>query len=272
MEPGCLLFSPVEEVKNRSRSCRDPLRKEIVHSRSGSGLPKKRPYMFKEQLMFLCDIMDLRPTENNLEEEVEGTVEHHSSAGEVEGPSSPSATEVGQGTSTRASQATAPPTSEVEASLAGQSRHKRSAQPGDTSVNVQVLEYLNRARHEDTYDLYARSLATHFRNLTPERYFRVQTVISTVLEACTPPNDPSDLFRASDNWQMYGNTSGPVQRSSPPVFPPHQEYPPHHGRHYVPPPPHYGPSYSGEATYRPPGPSASQSVPQPQPGPSAPGS
>ncbi|XP_044135221.1 uncharacterized protein LOC122927439 [Bufo gargarizans] len=184
----------VDEVKNRWRSCRDQFRKEMVHSRSGSGLSKKRPYMYKEQLMFLRAIMDLRPTEDNLEEDVEEPFEQRSSACEAEGPSLQPPTDVEEGRTSSASQVTAPPPVEVEAALAGHTRRKRPAQPVDTSVNLQVLEYLNRARHEDNFDLYARSLATHFRNLPVERYFQIQSVISIALEAATPPNDPSDLF------------------------------------------------------------------------------
>ncbi|XP_040289832.1 uncharacterized protein LOC121002442 [Bufo bufo] len=201
-----------EEVKNRWRSCRNQFRKEMVHSCSGSGLPKKRPYMFKEQLMFLRAIMDLRPTEDNLEEDLEEPLEQHSSACEAEGPSSPPPTDVEEGRASSASQATAPPPVEVEAALAGHTRRKRPAQPVDTSVNLQVLEYLNRAHHKDTFDLYAGSLATQFRNLPPERYFRIQSLISIALEAATPPNDPSDLFRACSTSSTDAWTSPPRRR------------------------------------------------------------
>ncbi|XP_044144533.1 uncharacterized protein LOC122933665 [Bufo gargarizans] len=206
----------------------------MVHSRSGSGLSKKRPYMYKEQLMFLRAIMDLRPTEDNLEEDVEEPLEQRSSACEAEGPSSQPPTDVEEGRTSSASQVTAPPPVEVEAALAGHTRRKRPAQPVDTSVNLQVLEYLNRARHEDTFDLYARSLATHFRNLPVERYFQIQSVISIALEAATPPNDPSDLFRACEYWRLYGNTSGPVPRPPPQIYPQPSQYPPQ-GQHYGPP-------------------------------------
>ncbi|XP_040275541.1 uncharacterized protein LOC120990702 [Bufo bufo] len=209
----------------------------------------KEPYMFKEQLMFLRAIMDLRPTEDNLEEDVEEPLEQHSSACEAEGPSSPPPTDVEEGRASSASQATAPPPMEVEAALAGHTRRKRPAQPVHTSVNLQVLEYLNHARHEDTFDLYARSLATHFRNLPPERYFHIQSVISIALEAATPPNVPSDLFRACEYWRIYGNTSGPVPRPPLQMYPQPSQYPPQ-GQHYGPPPQHYGPTYSGEAAYR----------------------
>ncbi|XP_044135509.1 uncharacterized protein LOC122927593 [Bufo gargarizans] len=71
----------IEEVKNRWRSCRDQFRKEMrKQGRSGAGLPKKRPYLFREQLMFLRAVMDLRPTEDNLEEDEEESAPQLSSA------------------------------------------------------------------------------------------------------------------------------------------------------------------------------------------------
>ncbi|XP_044127830.1 cytosolic phospholipase A2 zeta isoform X4 [Bufo gargarizans] len=77
--------APVEEVKNRWQSCRDQFRKEMrKQGRSGAGLHKKRPYLFREQLMFLRAVMDLRPTEDNLEDEGEKSAPQLSSACEEE--------------------------------------------------------------------------------------------------------------------------------------------------------------------------------------------
>ncbi|XP_044155821.1 uncharacterized protein LOC122942327 [Bufo gargarizans] len=93
--------SVMDDVKNRWRSFRDQFRKEMLqHARSGSGASKKRPYMFKNQLMFLREVMELRPTEDNLPEEEAESAPQMSSACEKDTPSGPSQVDTAPGTST----------------------------------------------------------------------------------------------------------------------------------------------------------------------------
>ncbi|XP_075719872.1 uncharacterized protein LOC142760568 [Rhinoderma darwinii] len=70
----------VDDVKTRWRSCRDQFRREYGNKgRSGDGASKKRPYIYMKQLMFLKDIMEMRPCSDNLNdtEEEAGHVEAH---------------------------------------------------------------------------------------------------------------------------------------------------------------------------------------------------
>ncbi|XP_040274497.1 uncharacterized protein LOC120990052 [Bufo bufo] len=167
---------------------------------SGSGPPKKRPYMFKEKLMFLREVMELRPTENNLEEEGDESAPQQSSASEEDTPSGPAWMESGPGPTTAPFR---PP----------------AASGGDS----QVLEYLSRARQEYHLDLFAHSLAHYLRRLPLERLLRTKSALGIVLDAATPSNDPTEMFVALDNWCLHGNMfvprAMPISQGSQAIWP-----------------------------------------------------
>ncbi|XP_044147103.1 bromodomain-containing protein 4-like [Bufo gargarizans] len=254
----------IEEVKNRWRSCRDQFRKEMrKQGRSGAGLPKKRPYLFREQLMFLRAVMDLRPTEDNLEEDEEESAPQLSSAcdeeptagqqeslpGPTPGPSEPPA----------ASGADSPP---LPLALPIRSR-RRANPPAESNVNVQVLDYLSRARQEDHHDMFARSLAHYMRQLPPERLLRTRTSVEIVLELANSLPDPSMMHDALENLRRYGQLIVPKHPTVSQPFPDQPQMPPPRD-HYGPPMAPYVPQIQGEPSYGPPGPSPSRAGPPSQ--------
>ncbi|XP_040288839.1 cyclin-K-like [Bufo bufo] len=262
-----------DEVKNRWQSCRDQFRKEMVHhGHSGSGPLKKRPYIYKEHLMFLRDIMDVRPTEDNLEEETEQPAQQYSSAAEEENPPSLDTEEMSEAGPSTSSTPHIPP-AESAPSLQLGARRKRPMPTAEVEVNTQVLDYLSRVRQEDHYELYGRSLGTLFKKIPEDLYLRTQGAIGIIIQAATPPKDLTELFIALENCRLYGNIYGPPPRptSQFPNRAPH--YPPPPPRQPFPPPPQqYGPLYSAEAAYPPPAPSAAQAAPPEHFAPSSQGS
>ncbi|XP_044147117.1 uncharacterized protein LOC122935411 [Bufo gargarizans] len=251
----------VDEIKNRWWSCRDQFRKEMaLHGRSGSGPLKKRLYIYIEQLMFLRDIMDVRPTEDNLEKETEQAAQQHSSAAEEENPPSLDTEEMAEARPSTSSTPHIPP-AESAPSLQLGARRKLSMPKAEVEVNTRVLDYLSRVRQEDHYELYGRSLGTLFKKVPEDLYLQTQGAIGIIIQAATPPKDPTELFIALENWRLYGNIYGPPPRP-PSQFPnraPH--YPPPPRQPFPPPPQQYGHLYSAEATYPPPAPSAAQAAP-----------
>ncbi|XP_044133002.1 uncharacterized protein LOC122925722 [Bufo gargarizans] len=224
----------VDEIKNRWRSCRDQFRKQMAHQgRSGSGPLKKRPYIYKEQLMFLRDIMDVQPTEDNLEEETEQAAEQHSSAAEEENPPSLATEEMAEAGLSTSFTPHIPP-AESAPSLQLEARRKRSMPRAEVEVNTRVLDYLSRVRQENHYVLYGRSLGTLLKKVPEDLYLRTQGAFGIVIQAATQPKDPTEVFIALENWRLYGSTYGP------PPGPPSQI--PIRALHYPPPRQPFSPS------------------------------
>ncbi|XP_044161223.1 uncharacterized protein LOC122946011 [Bufo gargarizans] len=142
--------------------------------------------MFSDQLMFFREVMELRPTEDNIQEE---SAPYMSSACEEETPSGPAQVDTAPGPSTAPSRP--PPVSGADSPptpLAVPSRPRRRAMaPSEANINTQVLDYLSRARQEDEFDLYARSLASYLCRMPPERVLRTQSALNIILDTATPP-------------------------------------------------------------------------------------
>ncbi|XP_044134211.1 transcriptional regulator DEF1-like [Bufo gargarizans] len=258
---------PVEEVKNRWRSCRDQFRKEMKHrGRSRSGPPKKRPYLFREQLMFLRDVMELRPTEDNLEEEADESGPHQSGACEEDTTSAQP--ESGAGPSTAPSRPPAASGGESPTSpLALPSRARRRAMPpAESNINLQVLDYLSRARQEDHHDMFARSLAHFMRQLPPERLLRTRTALEIVLEVANRPQEPTEMFDALESLRCHGNIFSPHHPAGSQPSQGPQQFQPQRDP-YGPPIAPYVPQFQGEPCYSQQGPSSSQPGPSQYSGP-----
>ncbi|XP_040294276.1 arp2/3 complex-activating protein rickA-like [Bufo bufo] len=241
------------------------------HCRSGSGPLKKRPYIFKEQLMFLRDIMDVRPTEDNLEEETEQAAQQHSSAAEEETPPSLDTEEMLEAGPSTSSTPHIPP-AEYAPSLQLGALRKRSMPTAEVEVNTRILDYLSRVRQEDHYELYGRSIGSLLKKNPEDLYLQTQGAIGILIQAATPPKDPTELFVTLENWRLYGNIHGPPSRP-PSQFPNRPlHYPPPPRQPYPPPPQQYGSLYSAEASYPPPAPSAAQPAPPQHFAPSSQGS
>ncbi|XP_044129253.1 adhesion G protein-coupled receptor B1-like [Bufo gargarizans] len=230
------------------------------HGRSGSGPLKKRPYIYKEQLMFLRDIMDVRPTEDNLEEETEQAAQEQQAAAEEDIPPSLDTEEMSEAGPSTSSTPHIPP-AEYAPSLQLGARRKQSMPTAVVEVNTRVLNYMSRVRQEDHYELYGRSIGSLLKKVPEDLYLRTQGAIGIIIQAATPAKDPTELFIALENWRLYGNIHGPPSRppSQFPNRPPH--YPPPPRQPYLPPPQQYGPLYSTEASYPQPAPSAAQAAP-----------
>ncbi|XP_075720762.1 uncharacterized protein LOC142761482 [Rhinoderma darwinii] len=77
----------VDDVKRRWRSSRDQFRREHGSgARSGDGGPQKRRYMYYDQLLFLREIMDMRPTSDTLDASEEEARPQCSQASEAAAP------------------------------------------------------------------------------------------------------------------------------------------------------------------------------------------
>ncbi|XP_044133142.1 uncharacterized protein LOC122925855 [Bufo gargarizans] len=220
----------------------------MLHQRrSGSGPPKKRPYMFREQLMFLREVMKLCPTEDNLKEEGDELAPQQSSACEENTPSGPVESAPGPSMAPSRPPSASGGNSPPSLALPRQAR-RRAMPPAESLINTQVRDYLSRARQEDHFDLFACSLAHYLRRLPSERVLRTKSALGIVLDAATTPNDPTEMFGALENWRLHGHMFGPQpmpisQGSQPPP-----QLPPPRG-HYRPPSRPYGTHYQVDSSY-----------------------
>ncbi|KAG8542126.1 hypothetical protein GDO81_027403 [Engystomops pustulosus] len=219
-----------KDVQQRWRSCRDQYKKDLraQEGQSGSGRSRKRPYCFREQMRFLADIFTIGPTEDNLEAEAEDT--------DINPPvvaASDVATDDLE-TAAAAEDATAGPTSDNPEQLqvgeaqspspVPRGRRARRAPPGRV-IDENVLNYLGRRAQEDTIVTYLRSLADHMRRVPQEHLLRCQGAFSIILEACCPPNNPTPVFEALEQWRLYGHIVPRPQPLPPPPPPPPQAPP-----------------------------------------------
>ncbi|XP_072000355.1 uncharacterized protein [Engystomops pustulosus] len=222
-----------KDVQQRWRSCRDQCKKDIraQEGHSGSGRSRKRPYCYREQMRFLADIFTIGPTEDNLDTEAEDTAIHPPVV-----PSTDVAT-VERETAAAAEDPTAGPTSadpeQLQVAEAGEQQstspvprgwRPRRAPPGRV-LDENVLNYLGRRAQEDTIVTYLRSLADHMRRVPQEHLLQCQGAFSIILEACCPPNNPTPVFEALEQWRLYGHIVPRPQPLPPPPPPPPQAPP-----------------------------------------------
>ncbi|XP_044129690.1 uncharacterized protein LOC122922971 [Bufo gargarizans] len=156
--------------KTKWNSCRDQFRREVTEMvRSGEGAPKKRPYIYTEQLRFLRPVMDLRLTVDSLEDP-EPQPSPQSDPGGAETPPvfSPemSPTNLAEEESEGVQRGLAGP-GEVnpDDSQRPQSRRRRSAPQASSGITTkevidsQVIQYLAQKRAEGCEEVLMRGLA-----------------------------------------------------------------------------------------------------------------
>ncbi|XP_077153919.1 uncharacterized protein LOC143816852 [Ranitomeya variabilis] len=184
--------------------------------------------------------MELRPTESNLTEretasDSEVVIDPVGEGAEMAGP-------CGQPTSSNqppppaaASSATQEANPEVEEEAQSSSptlaldtspqpntrpnrgRRRRVASTTGTrrQVDTGVLDYLSRAAHDDGEEAYFRSLARYLWPIPRSLRLRTRGCIQIVIDAATPPNNPSHLFNYVKRWQMSSTNLLAVQDLSP---------------------------------------------------------
>ncbi|XP_075705694.1 uncharacterized protein LOC142749873 [Rhinoderma darwinii] len=200
---------PLDDVKTRWRSCRDQFRMELgSRGRSWDGAPKKRQYIYTKQLMFLKDIMEMRPCSDNLlnteeeagHEESQPVLEQH-----LVLPLTPEPTEP-QAATQSSSQPQLP--RDVDNPRTPPARRRRS-QVATTGANVdsRVLEYLHRCSEEDACDAFGR--APLLRRVPDYRMARVQGSILAIIDSATPPNNPRQCFQVIEQWRGLPEESVP---------------------------------------------------------------
>ncbi|XP_069585008.1 uncharacterized protein [Ranitomeya imitator] len=230
----------VEDVMRRWRSIRNQYRRERQQrARSGSAAPsKKHKYIYYDRLAFLDPSMDLRPTQSNLTERETGSdsevvfdpvdVEE-----EVAGPSLASSRSILPGPSACTSQdpatsvqdAAPPPTAAPDpvsqedhghsssptvplvsspqaAGPLRRGRRRRELQDSRRNVEAGVLNYLARAATDDGEEAFACSLARYLRPLPREVRLRVRGCIHILIDLCTFPNDPYEVFEFIERRQL----------------------------------------------------------------------
>ncbi|XP_073434396.1 uncharacterized protein [Dendrobates tinctorius] len=233
--------SPVEDVMKRWRSIWDQYRRERQQrSRSGDAGYVKRKYIYYDRLSFLAPIMDLRPTQSNFTDrgtgsETDPIIDPGSAGEEVAGPSSPLTRSRGEESSqdvplsapqspspgpSGAAAASAPaedqgnnsssPTGHIRGSpqpaatsRRGRSRrHQIPAPDTRTNVDTGVLNYLARVNTNDGEEAYSCSLANYLRALSREVRLHIRGCFQFLLDACTYPNTPYELFEYIERWQL----------------------------------------------------------------------
>ncbi|XP_075706849.1 uncharacterized protein LOC142741355 [Rhinoderma darwinii] len=209
----------VDDVKTWWRSMRDQFRREYgSRGRSGDGGAKKRRYMYTDQLMFLKDIMEMRPTTDNLDDSQEEAGPESSHASEHATPLVP---------------LTPDPTPEEPAPLASAPEPVEPPQPAaprrrrpiipsaGAQVDARVLDYLRRAADEDSLDFFYRSMAPLLRRVPEHRLVRLQAAMLSLKDSATPTNSPRHCFDATEQWctvplpSVGYNIPGPSQLATP---------------------------------------------------------
>ncbi|XP_077149581.1 uncharacterized protein LOC143814648 [Ranitomeya variabilis] len=236
----CYHVIAVDDVMTRWRSIRDQYRRERQQqARSGSAAPPtKRKYIYYDRLSFLDASMDLTQTQSYLTEretgsDSEAVIDPISVEEEVAGPSLASSTSILQGPSASASLQTAasvedaaPPPSAApdhvsqeehghsssptgplvsspqEAGASRRGRRRRELQATRRDVDAGVLNYLARAATDDGEEAFARSLARYLRPLHREMRLRVRGCIQILIDLCTPPNNPYEVFEFLERRQL----------------------------------------------------------------------
>ncbi|XP_069617119.1 uncharacterized protein [Ranitomeya imitator] len=78
-------------------------------------------------------------------------------------------------------------------------------------VDTGVLDYLFRAAHDDGEEAYFRSLARYLRPIPRSLRLQTRGCIQIVLDAATPPNNPTNIFNYLERWQMSSTNLLAVQ-------------------------------------------------------------
>ncbi|XP_069617843.1 uncharacterized protein [Ranitomeya imitator] len=78
-------------------------------------------------------------------------------------------------------------------------------------VDTGVLDYLSRAAHDDGEEAYFRSLARYLRPSPRSLRLRTRDCIQILIDAATPPNNPTDVFNYLERWQMSATNLLAVQ-------------------------------------------------------------
>ncbi|XP_069587318.1 uncharacterized protein [Ranitomeya imitator] len=78
-------------------------------------------------------------------------------------------------------------------------------------VDTVVLDYLSRAAHDDGEEAYFRSLARYLRPIPRSLRLRTRGCIQILLDAATPPNNPTNIFNYLERWQMSATNLLAVQ-------------------------------------------------------------
>ncbi|XP_069619227.1 uncharacterized protein [Ranitomeya imitator] len=230
----------MEDVMRRWHSIRDQYRRERQQRvRSGSAAPaKKCKYIYYDRLSFLDPSMDWRATQSNLTERETGSdseaiIDPVGEGQEVAGPSSHPSSVLPPATSSVATQdpeisgqetaepPTAAPhpesqeeagnsssptvpleTSPQAAVISRRGRRRRELQESHRNVDTGVLNYLARAAQDDGEEAFVMSLVRYLHPIPHEARLRVRGCIQILIDSCTPPNYPYELFEIIERWQL----------------------------------------------------------------------
>ncbi|XP_040286148.1 uncharacterized protein LOC120999346 [Bufo bufo] len=189
-------FLSLKIAKTRWNSTRDQFRRELSEtSRSGDGGAKKRPYIYTKQLRFLRDIMELRPTVDNLEEQT-GSIDSDETQMETQKSPDDATTnppEMSQQIQTSSGPEETP--AEIHPAPRRRSRNPPVQAPTDNCavIDSRVLDYLNRNQSESPEELMLRSLSP-FLSCVPEvRRPVFMSTMNTILDIFSWPQDPTEL-------------------------------------------------------------------------------
>ncbi|XP_075706814.1 uncharacterized protein LOC142741323 [Rhinoderma darwinii] len=202
----------IDDVKTRWRSCRDQFRREYgARGRSGDGASKKRKYIYTQQLMFLKDIMEMRPCSDNLLDTEEEAGHEEAHAPQEQNPLLPLTPEA-------TAPEPSPQASEMPETTAAARRRRSHMGSACAQVDSRVIEYLRRCAEEDGCDAFGRSIAPLLRRVPDHRMARLQGSIISLIDSATPPNNPCQCFQAMEYWRGLSvpfTAAGPSQPATP---------------------------------------------------------
>ncbi|XP_073406468.1 uncharacterized protein [Dendrobates tinctorius] len=233
---------------------------------------KKMPYLYMERLNFLALILDLRPTDSNIMDRATASesngafLDHVDHYGEDAGAVAGQCSDSGHPPTTTPSTSTAATTGEPAPTIplasgteeAGERNSSSSTLPLDHSpiaapihrrvrrrreipisttrreVDTGVLEYFSCTVNDDGEEAFAWSLARYMQAIDCPLCFHAHKAIHIILDLCTKPNNPREVFAFLDDWYRSPSnrllapdkkeaTSGPTRMTPPHYTPRYQQ-------------------------------------------------
>ncbi|XP_044141734.1 uncharacterized protein LOC122931731 [Bufo gargarizans] len=236
----------VLRVKTRWQSCRDQYRRERVQGlgKSGDGGPRKKPYLYTNQLHFLKPVLDLRPTVDSLEQEGDqSSTNSDEDAGAHPLDSTLTADDEPQPVllqEREESSALEGPSAAIQSSPETRRRQPRRRRgPTNTAVSAsntqalvqnQVLDYLRQRRAEGKEERMLCGLAPLIEDLDPYKQTLFIDIMGSVATILKTPLDPHELVSLVENlkqraFRLAKETQSRPSMVQPPPRPPSYSQP-----------------------------------------------
>ncbi|XP_077155934.1 uncharacterized protein LOC143818538 [Ranitomeya variabilis] len=222
-------------MKRRWRSARDQYRWEYNPLPSTSVASRKRKYVYFWNFEFLCPVMELNQTVDNLDDSDESPTaaasapctsasetDQTAEASQTTQPQQPSdagetTTEGMLGSSqitteqpSQASSAPAPQASQASSTIPPRVRGRRSRRHEEIrmlpeAIDARVLHILNSMTPESDVDHFCHSLSPSLAKVPTQRQERVRAAMLTLLAASHGENEPNQVISPIEQWHSDQN-------------------------------------------------------------------